>query len=209
MRKRKRAANTSKSQFISAPSGGRVLTLPGAEHPDRVLLETINEGAATLNGEGTVLYANARFAEFLNVSVGKFVGTPLRSHVSLSAKEKLSELLEESFRGNSRGEIILETPEGRPRLLQLSLCAVRDSNPQTICVVARELTELAEANEALKANEGMLRQLSGRLLQLQDDERRHIARDLHDITGQKLALRPMPSAPMNRKKNGQSNDAHT
>jgi signal transduction histidine kinase len=153
-----------------------------------VLLETINEGAATLNGEGTVLYANARFAEFLNVSVGKFVGTPLRSHVSLSAKEKLSELLEESFRGNSRGEIILETPEGRPRLLQLSLRAVRDSNPQTICVVARELTELAEANEALKANEGMLRQLSGRLLQLQDDERRHIARDLHDITGQKLAF---------------------
>src|SRR6202050_3383707 len=188
MRKRKRAPNTSKSQFISVPSGGRVLTLPGAEHPDRVLLETINEGAATLNGEGTVLYANARFAEFLNVSVGKFVGTPLRSHVSLSAKEKLSELLEESFRGNSRGEIILETPEGRPRLLQLSLCAVRDSNPQTICVVARELTELAEANEALKANEGMLRQLSGRLLQLQDDERRHIARDLHDITGQKLAV---------------------
>ena len=188
MRKRRRAANTSKSQFISAPSGGRVLTLPGAEHPDRVLLETINEGAATLNGEGTVLYANARFAEFLNVSVGKFVGTPLRSHVSLSAKEKLSELLEESFRGNSRGEIILETPEGRPRLLQLSLCAVKDSNPQTICVVARELTELAEANEALKANEGMLRQLSGRLLQLQDDERRHIARDLHDITGQKLAF---------------------
>ena len=80
----------------SGVSGGesRVLTLPGAEHPDRVLLETINEGAATLNGEGTVLYANARFAEFLNVSVGKFVGTPLRSHVSLSAKEKLSELLE-------------------------------------------------------------------------------------------------------------------
>src|SRR6202451_2091681 len=188
MRKRKRAANTSKSQFISAPSGGRVLTLPGAEHPDRVLLETINEGAATLNVEGTVLYGNARFAEFLNVSVGKFVGTPLRSHVSLTAKEKLSELLEESFRGNSRGEIILETPEGRPRLLQLSLCAVRDSNPQTICVVARELTELAQANEALKANEDMLRQLSGRLLQLQDDERRHIARDLHDITGQKLAF---------------------
>ena len=185
---RKRATKTSKSRLISAASGGQVSTLPDGEHPYRVLLEAINEGAATLNADGTVLYANARFAGFLNVSVGKFVGTLLRSHVPLSAKEKLSELVEESLRGNSEGEIILETPEGRPRLLQLSLCVVKDPNPQTICVVARESTELAEANEALKANEGMLRQLSGRLLQLQDDERRHIARDLHDITGQKLAF---------------------
>ncbi len=37
----------------------------------------------------------------------------------------------------------------------------------------------------------MLRNLSGRLLRLQDDERRRISRDLHDVTGQKLALLSM------------------
>jgi len=56
------------------------------------------------------------------------------------------------------------------------------------------LTELVEANEALRANEEALRQLSARLLQLQDEERRHIARDLHDITGQKLAVQAMALA---------------
>ncbi len=47
---------------ISAPTGDQVFTLQGAEHPYRVLVETINEGAATLDAEGTVLYANTRFA---------------------------------------------------------------------------------------------------------------------------------------------------
>jgi signal transduction histidine kinase len=43
-----------------------------------------------------------------------------------------------------------------------------------------DITERKEAEEAL-------RQLSGRLLQLQDDERRRLARELHDSTAQSLA----------------------
>ncbi len=54
-----------------------------------------------------------------------------------------------------------------------------------------ERTELAAVNEALRANQESLRQLSGRLLKLQDEERRRIARDLHDITGQRLAVQSM------------------
>ena len=57
-----------------------------------------------------------------------------------------------------------------------------------MCLVATELTQLMDANEALRTSEESLRQLSTRLLQLQDEERRRIARDLHDITGQKLAF---------------------
>jgi signal transduction histidine kinase/ActR/RegA family two-component response regulator len=151
-------------------------------------VETINEGAATLDAEGTVLFANARFAEFLNLPLKKFIGAPLQDHVPASAQEKLWELIQLSLQEDTKDEISLGTPEGRPRLIQFSFSAVKQSHPQTICVVATELTELAQANEALRANEDMLRQLSGRLLQLQDDERRHIARDLHDITGQKLAF---------------------
>jgi signal transduction histidine kinase/ActR/RegA family two-component response regulator len=144
-----------------------------------------------------VLYANTRFAQFLNVPLEKFIGAPLQSHVPPSAHEKLWGLIRESLSENIKGEISLETEEGRPRLIQFSLSAVKNSIPQTICVVATELTELAEANEALKANGEALRQLSSRLLQLQDEERRHIARDLHDITGQKLAFQSIVLSQLN------------
>jgi signal transduction histidine kinase/AmiR/NasT family two-component response regulator len=75
--------------------------------------------------------------------------------------------------------------------------------PLTICVVAADLTQLAEANEALRSNEASLRVLSTRLLKVQDDERRRIARDLHDITGQKLAFQSIAlSQILNRKSSG-------
>jgi signal transduction histidine kinase len=49
-----------------------------------------------------------------------------------------------------------------------------------------------------KLAEEQLRQLSVRLMSLQDEERRHIARDLHDTTGQTLAAMKMTTALIQR-----------
>src|ERR1700722_17174856 len=59
---------------VNTASGDNVFTLHGAEHPYRVLVETMNEGAATLDPDGTVLYANASFAWILGVSLEKVIG---------------------------------------------------------------------------------------------------------------------------------------
>ena len=48
------------------------------------------------------------------------------------------------------------------------------------------LEQLQEAQDSLQASQERYRALSGRLLRLQDEERRRIARDLHDSTGQDL-----------------------
>jgi formate hydrogenlyase transcriptional activator len=45
---------------VSGPSGEKVFTLEGAEHPYRVLVESMNEGAISLTLDGTILYCNAR-----------------------------------------------------------------------------------------------------------------------------------------------------
>jgi PAS domain-containing protein len=48
---------------VSGPQGERVFTLLGAERTYRILIETMNEGAMTLNGDGIVTYCNKRLAE--------------------------------------------------------------------------------------------------------------------------------------------------
>jgi PAS domain S-box-containing protein len=173
---------------IHGDAGEQVFTLQGAEHPYRVLVESISEGAATLDAQGTVLFANAPCAECFDVPLEKFIGTPLPSHVAPPERAKIEALLRKGLRGNAKDEINLGVRDGRRRLVRFSLSLVKDSNPQLLCIVATELTGVVEANEALKASEDALRQLSARLLQIQDDERRRIARDLHDITGQKIAF---------------------
>jgi PAS domain S-box-containing protein len=73
--------------------------------------------------------------------------------------------------------------------------ALQQAHDELEVRVAARTTELREKNEQIsrqseildRTNRG-LRELSVRLLRVQDDERRRIARDLHDGTGQALAL---------------------
>jgi PAS domain-containing protein len=48
------------SLIVEGPNGPRIFSLEGADHSYRVLVEAMNEGAATLSEDGTILYCNAR-----------------------------------------------------------------------------------------------------------------------------------------------------
>jgi PAS domain S-box-containing protein len=64
-----------------------------------------------------------------------------------------------------------------------------DGGLQGFSKVTRDITERKRAEESV-------RELSGRLLQMQDEERRHLARELHDSAGQMLAALGMNLAPL-------------
>jgi len=177
--------------LVSGPQGDQVFTLQGAEHPYRLMVETIDEGAATLADDGTVLYANRSFAQIFDIPLEKLIGAPLNDFVFGEDRELLAHLIADANINIVRGEIRLDNHRQRPRTIRLTLSPVREQGVHTICVVATELTELIETNEALRVSELSLRQLSARLLKLQDEERRRIARDLHDTTGQKIAVLSM------------------
>jgi signal transduction histidine kinase len=58
-------------------------------------------------------------------------------------------------------------------------------------VLRMELAERREAEKAVRESRDSLRQLSARLMQVQDEERRRFSRELHDSLGQSLVLAKM------------------
>src|SRR6476660_7975703 len=119
----------------------QVFTLQGAEHPYRLLVETIDEGAATLSDDGTVLYSNASFAAIFGVPLEKFIGAPLQDFVVGEHLSSLQTLIRNGGKGNVRGEFRLTATNGRARTVRLTLSPSRQVGAETICAVATELTE--------------------------------------------------------------------
>jgi signal transduction histidine kinase len=66
-----------------------------------------------------------------------------------------------------------------------------DALRETKIRLENEIAERKAADQRLRASERSLRELSGRLLQMQDNERRHLGRELHDSVGQYLAVLKM------------------
>lgn len=176
---------------VKGSAGEQVFTLQGAEHPYRRFVETMEEGAATLSEDGTVLYSNASFAAIFEVSLEQLIGSPLQRFMSDGEMEIFRRLIDKGKKKGARGEVRLVTQEGKPRTVRLTFSPNQQAGIETVCVVATELTELIETNEALRVTEASLQRLSGQLLQLQDQERRRIARDLHDIIGQDITVLSM------------------
>ena len=59
----------------------QVYTLEGADHPYRALMDNIREGALTLSRTGMILFTNTRFAEMVQLSSEKVLGTSILDHI--------------------------------------------------------------------------------------------------------------------------------
>jgi len=95
----------------------------------------------------------------------------------------------ESFlrNGKQRGEYKLVRLDGTVRHVEFSATAN--------FIPGRHLSSLRDITERKKAEENLCA-LSGRILQMQDHERRRIARDLHDSVGQILTALKMNLVPL-------------
>ena len=152
------------------------------------LLDGLSVGIANLLPSGVVLYCNSRFRETLGIPpTATVVGTELKFHISPASWPALAQGLTDAVRAPVEGELRVQV-EDRTHFVSLSLAPMTVSHATTIRAVAAEKTALVETSKALNESQAELQSLSAKILQLRDNERRRIARDLHDVTGQELAV---------------------
>jgi len=145
---------------VSTAEGDRVFTLMGAEHPYRVMVETMNEGAVTLASDGTILYCNQRFADIVKGSLEKVIGSSIYQYIVSTDLPLFKTLVERGLKGNSQGELALQAGGKNSVPVLLSITALqRTDTPGSVCAVMVDITERKQMEETLKISETRYRRL--------------------------------------------------
>jgi len=117
------------------------------------------------------------------------VGRKISDFLAPETRDKFSAYLETVLQqGRAHGYMKVVTRGGEIRMLEYNNSVRTEGLEKPIVrCIGLDVTERMRAEKALKASEERYRQLSGRLLQLRDEESRRIARNLHDTIGPGLA----------------------
>jgi PAS domain S-box-containing protein len=154
----------------------------------------MNEGAAVLSSDHTVLHCNGRFARFLGGRLQSVIGSSMLDLVWSDDHPKLNALLRRAAERNCRGEIRLQSRKGTCLSVHLSLNPLRLNNTRAVCLIASDLSEMKRAEQALRASSEQFRNLAAHLLSVREEERTRISREVHDELGQSLTAVKMDLA---------------
>jgi two-component system NarL family sensor kinase len=172
------------------------------------LLDNLEIGVAHSTLEGKILYANPRFAEILSQAPRRVIGSDIRQFIAVECWKELSEALDRGAENTSEGIMnVLSDDFPDQKVIRLSFSPIPTGVTKTIEIVATEVTQLVEATTALERTQASLHSVSARLLQIQDEERRRLSRELHDSTGQEVSILIMALDKLARDLNGSAGDA--
>jgi len=144
------------------------------------LLELASDAILVRDLEGRLLFWNRGAERIYGWTKSEALGKLVTELLHTKFPAPLSNIHEElSRRGYWAGELVHTRKDGQQRFVESRWSLRRKGNPPTILELNTDVTER-------KRYEKQLQELSGQLMQVQDEERRRIARDLHDSTGQKL-----------------------
>ncbi|WP_158899258.1 PAS domain S-box protein [Burkholderia sp. L27(2015)] len=141
------------------------------------------------------IYVNPAFVRSRGTDAEQVLNQPLEVHWGADIPvDRFKEILRQVLQTGTPHQLvgIWTTGPGMPLHFALHIVAERNGNGEIISALAigRNITSLKIAQQRLEESRLLLRQLAGRSESVREEERKHLARELHDELGQYLlALR--------------------
>src|ERR1700730_16408475 len=176
-----------------------------SEERFRAIVETTPECVKLVGADGTLLHMNSSGLAMVGADcVERVVGKSVYDLIAPEHRDRFRAFNERVCRGEKGTlEFDIVGLDGTRRHMETHGAPLRDQDGTLVqLAVTQAITRGKEAEEARKQAE-----LSARLLQVQDEERRRIARELHDGVGQLLAAMSMNSSRVVNEKSNLTPDA--
>ena len=158
---------------VAGPQGDQVFTLKGSDHPYRVMIEAMEEGAATLGADGTILFCNRRFASMLKLPHAQVLGAPLSRFLTPESLSRFADLVMACRLDGARNEVVLMAGDGTRVPVSLACSALPDGDSESLCLVATDLTARYAAEAEIRLlNQELEARVEARTAALRESEER-------------------------------------
>lgn len=155
--------------------GHAIYTLQSADLPYSTLVERMQQGAAMLDANGEMIYCNPGLAALVGMARERMIGVRLEELIHPDDRSAFQQL---------RAGLPLHTAVAEMRLQKMDASVVPARVSVTTLSRDRSVTGVLITDLTTEKSNS---ELLSRIQHLQDEERRNIARELHDSVGQLLA----------------------
>jgi len=135
---------------VSGSRGEQIFSLTGAETVYRLIVETIKEAAFTVAFDGTILFANARFEEYVKRPMEEILGHALHELVPLDQCPAVESLLTAGQKEPVKCRLVFQGADGALVPAFVSSNLLNQPDGMSICMVAMDLTELENSTHLIQ-----------------------------------------------------------
>jgi PAS domain S-box-containing protein len=168
---------------------------PGAGQRSRGIIQSATEAIISTDETRTILQANPSAAAMFGTTVEAMQGAQLEKYLPRDLRASGSEEppLPVPDGGRAIGRRATDyaitglKADGRQFTLEGSISSLLEEDKTIYTIILRDITERKQVQAQLEQSYSQLRQLSATLQTIREEERKHIARELHDDLGQLLA----------------------
>ena len=155
------------------------------------LFEQAPQAVALMGVDHRILRVNKEFSRVFGYSsqeaLGQRISELIAGEEAREEEQKYADSVAQGRRVDAEG--VRRRKDGSSLYVSMVRVPVRLPNRQVaIYAIYRDISEHKQAEAALRQTNEQLQELSRRLFQVQEDERRHLARELHDQMGQALTV---------------------